>query len=93
MTQPIIGWEQNMPVPDGHRFNHYLTCEDGRLHLDGLDLTQLFDEERDQQGFHRTLPSPLEIVYLPIIRHQIDYMRRVFAEVTAEIEYEGAFHY
>jgi len=93
MTRPIIGWEQGLPVPNGHRFNRYLTCEDGRLHIDGLDLTQLFDEDRSHQGFDRTLPSPLEIIYLPIIRRQIDFMRQLFADVIAEVEYGGDFHY
>jgi len=93
MTRPIIGWEQGLPVPDGHRFNHYLSCRDGRLHLDGLDLTQLFSPDRSDQGFDRTLPSPLEIVYLPIIHHQIKAMEQVFREVIEETGYEGVFHY
>lgn len=93
MTRPIIGWEQGLPVPDGHRFNHYLTCEDGRLHLDGLDLTELFSPDRSEQGFDQALPSPLEIIYLPIIRQQIDKMRRIFADVIQELNYEGNFHY
>jgi arginine decarboxylase len=93
MTRPIIGWEQGLPVPNGHRFNHYLTCEDGRLHLDGLDLTELFSPDRSAQGFDQTLPSPLEVVYLPIIRHQINAMRQVFADVIEELGYEGGFHY
>ncbi len=93
MTRPIIGWEQGMPVPDEHRFNHYLTCQDGRLHLDGLDLTQLFSPDRSDQGFDQTLPSPLEVVYLPLIGRQIERMNGYFADVIAETGYQGAFLY
>jgi hypothetical protein len=65
MTIPIIGWEQGMPVPDGHRFNHYLTCQDGHLHMDGIDLTQLFNEDNAAQGFTRTLNGPPRIRITP----------------------------
>lgn len=82
-----------MPVPDGHRFNHYLTCHDGRLHLDGLELTQLLSPDRNDQGFDQALPSPLEIIYLPIIRQQIEKMRRLFGEVIDETDYQGQFYY
>ncbi|MDX1616361.1 MAG: hypothetical protein R3300_18775, partial [Candidatus Promineifilaceae bacterium] len=41
----------------------------------------------------RTLPSPLEIVYLPIIRRQIQRMRQIFAEAIVAEDYQGQFHY
>jgi len=87
MTHPIIGWESQDPVPDGHQFNDYLRAQDGRLHLRNLDLADLF--WRDEEPF----ASPMEIVYLPLIRRQIEKMRQLFAEVSAEIGYEGEFHY
>jgi arginine decarboxylase len=39
------------------------------------------------------MPSPLEIVYLPLIRRQIASMRQIFAEVREEVGYNGRFHY
>ena len=92
MTRPVIGWEQEVPVPD-HIFNNYLSAHNGRLHMDGLDLAQLFLADRLDQGWSEALPSPLEVVYLPIIRKKIDAMRQIFAEVIEEIGYAGKFHY
>lgn len=96
MTQAIIGWEAEIPVPAGHRFNDYLREKNGRLHLhtprsdNTLDLADLF---LGDVGVGRSLPSPLEIVYLPLIRHKIALMEQVFAEVSAEVGYNGRFHY
>lgn len=93
MTQAIIGWEQETPVPHGYEFNDYLLVKNGRLYLDGLDLTQLFQGDSQDQGVGRTLPSPLEIVYLPLIRHRITFMNQVFAQAIQEVGYNGRFHY
>ena len=87
---PVIGWEREEPIPNNHRFNAYLHAENGRLYLDNLELTSLFN---DQSKVGEFLPSPLEIVYLPIIRQKIDFMNQLFAEVIAETGYEGQFHY
>lgn len=92
MTHPVIGWERETPIPN-HTFNTYLSARDGRLYFDDLDLAQLFIGGRQDQGFGRTLPSPLEIVYLPKIRRKIAQMRQIFAEVSAEIGYAGRFLY
>ncbi|MBK8985021.1 MAG: arginine decarboxylase [Chloroflexi bacterium] len=93
MSEPVIGWESSDPVPDGHSFNHYLIVKNGRLHLEDLDLAQLFLGGGSRLGLGRTLPSPLEIVYLPIIPRQIAYMNQVFAAAIEELEYNGRFHY
>ena len=74
MPRPVVGWEETHPVPD-HQFNDYLSVRSGRLFMDGLDLTQLFLGDSEEQGLGRTLPSPLEIVYLPIVGKRIDAMR------------------
>jgi arginine decarboxylase len=89
---PVIGWESETAVPSNHQFNQYLHAQNGHLHLDGLDLAQFFLKEAPQ-GFDKTMPSPLEIVYLPLIRRQIAKMKQVFADVSAELAYEGSFHY
>lgn len=91
-SHPIIGWEQETAVPENHQFNQYLHAKNGHLHLDGLDLAQIFLDE-SPQGFEQTLPSPLEIVYLPLIRRQINKMNQIFADVIAELGYNGEFHY
>lgn len=93
MSNPVIGWEKREPVPEGHQFNTYLSARRGRLHMEDLDLAQLFVADGGAAGPGRVFPSPLEIVFLPIIRRQIAAMTQVFAEVMAEIGYEGQFHY
>lgn len=90
---PVIGWEQETPVPNGYHFNDYLNVRNGRLFMQDLDLTQLFTGEGQGDKLDNPLPSPLEIVYLPLIRHQIDKMRRVFAAVSADMGYDGRFHF
>lgn len=90
---PIIGWTKEKPVLDTYRFNPYLTARDGRLYYADLDLTQLVRGDKLDQGLGQQLPSPLEVVYLPTIRHKIATMQQIFAEVRAEVGYEGDFHY
>lgn len=93
MAHPIIGWEKETPVPEHYYFNAYLNARHGRLHFEDLDLAQLFLGDRHDQGLGRILPSPLEIIYLPVIRQRIAQMKRIFAEVRAEIGYDGRFYY
>ncbi len=89
---PVIGWEQETAVPDNHQFNQYLHAQNGHLHLDGLDLVQIFNDDAPQ-GFAEKLPSPLEIVCLPLIRQKIHKMTQVFSEIITELGYAGDFHY
>ncbi len=93
MTHSVVGWERDSPIPDGHQFNHYLQARNGRLYLEELDLTQLIQGDKKDQGLGRTLPSPLELIYLPLIRQQIHTMNDLFAEVMDEVGYNGRFHY
>jgi len=90
---PVIGWEQEQPVPDDYQFNAYLHTRHGRLFMDDLDLTQLFLGQWQDQGLGRTLPSPLEIIYLPLIRRKIAEMRAIFDNAIKETGYDGRFHY
>jgi arginine decarboxylase len=92
MPHPVIGWESERPVPN-HEFNDFLSARDGRLFYEDLDLTQLLLGGRQDQGLGRTLPSPLEIVYLSKVRQRVKELPRIFAEVAAEIGYQGRFHY
>lgn len=93
MGTAVIGWEREDPVPDGHIFNSYLTARNGRLHMAGFDLAQLFLDAAADNELGQQLESPLEIVYLPLIRRQIDFMRQTFAEAMAELDYDGDFYY
>lgn len=93
MSRPVIGWEQTSPVPKGHAFTGYLHEQNGHLCLEELDLGQLFLGGDAANGPGRTFPSPLEIVYLPVIRRKIDRMRQIFADVIEEVGYGGQFHY
>jgi arginine decarboxylase len=88
-----IGWESTEPVPAGHQFTPYLQEKNGRLHLDGLDLAQLMQDSTQLSGLDTRLTSPLEVVYLPLIRQRIAEMRAVFAAVREELNYAGQFHY
>jgi arginine decarboxylase len=89
----VIGWESESPVPDDYKFNDYLTARNGRLCLEELDLAQLITGNGIEQELGRTLPSPLEIVYLPLIENRIDKMRRIFAKMIRELNYPGRFYY
>lgn len=91
-SHPVVGWEKETAVPNNHQFNHYLHAKNGHLHMNGLDLAQIFNDEAPQ-GFTEKLPSPLEIVYLPLIRQKIKQMNQVFREVIAETKYAGTFYY
>ncbi len=99
MNRPIIGWERETPVPDGHRFNDYLHVRGGQLHFGGVNLAQLFLTDGsavdgpEYPGVGKALPSPLEVVYLPKIRRRIHEMQERFARVSADVGYDGAFHY
>lgn len=93
MASAVIGWEQESPVPDGHKFNSYLEARKGRLQMDGLDLAQFFLDEAESNALGQNFPSPMEIVYLPLIRRQIAFMEQVFAEVMADMGYAGRFYY
>ena len=75
--RPIVGWEEEVPVPN-HVFNDYLNSRDGRLYFEDLDLTQLILGDHKDQGLGRTLPNPLEIVYLPKIREKIQRLYSIF---------------
>lgn len=92
-TTPVIGWERETPVPNDYAFNDYLNARNGRLFYEDLDLAGLMMPGADDQGPGQTLPSPLEIVYLPMIRRRIDQLRRAFADAAAEVGYPGRFHY
>jgi len=93
-THPVIGWEHTSPVPDNYQFNDYLSTRNGHLFMEELDLVQLFvGGNGPGLALDRTLPSPLEIVYLPMIRRKIEQMRQIFAEVIDEIDYAGRFYY
>lgn len=93
MPHPVIGWQSESPVPDRHTFNNFLHARSGRLHLEDLDLAQLVLGGPHDQGLGLSLPSPLEIVYLPLIRTKIDQMRSVFAAARAATGYPGQCHY
>ena len=92
MTTPVIGWERETPV-DNRAFNDYLNARNGRLFYDDLDLAQLVMGGPNDQGLGQKLPSPLEIVYLPMIRRRIEQLRRAFADAAAEVNYPGQFYY
>lgn len=93
MQRPVVGWESEQPVPSQHTFNSFLNARNGRLFLEDLDLAQLVLGGSNDQGLGETLPSPLEIVYLPLIRTKIEQMQAVFVQALAETNYAGKFHY
>lgn len=94
MSHPVIGWESQEPVPNGHQFNEYLSVKNGRLHYKSIDLPHLFSEQFGKEIKRpETLPTPLEIVYLPSIQQQIHKLEETFAKAIETTNYDGEFLY
>jgi len=91
MQPKTIGWQKETPVPNGHHFSQYLSAENGHIYLDGFDLSALFTETLPGQA--DKVPSPLEVVYLPIIRHKIQALMQAFSSARSAIGYQGDFLY
>ncbi len=85
MTIGPIGWESTAPVADGTRFTDYLHVQGGELHFEALNLAALLRDVRYR--------SPLEIVYLPLIRRQVERLCAIFDRAIAAAGYPGRFHY
>ena len=92
MAHLIIGWERESPVPD-FAFNSFLSSRNGKLYFEDLDLAQLVAGGDNDQGLGRVMPSPLEIIYLPMLSQKIKTLQKVFQETAAETGYSGRFHY
>jgi arginine decarboxylase len=89
MERAVIGWEDTNPVPEKHAFTEYLRASQGSLLLDGLDLYSIMVDGAAGNSFK----SPLEVVYLPIIRDRIKRLREAFGDAIAETGYGGEFIY
>ncbi len=92
MKRAVVGWESTSPIPDTS-LNKYLNARNGRLFYEDLDLAALFEKGNRILNLDRNLHSPLELVYLPMIRQQIRYMCEIFNQAIDEISYAGTFHY
>ncbi|MEZ4732223.1 MAG: hypothetical protein R3E79_34330 [Caldilineaceae bacterium] len=92
MSHPIIGWEETTPIPN-HQFSDLLSTRYGRLHYKDLDLVQLFLERGQLSNIQTPLPTPIDLAYLPTIRHQVTKMQQIFADAIVETEYAASFHY
>lgn len=92
MPHSIIGWEKETPIPEDYRFNEYLSVKQGELYLGKLNLHRLFAEE-GYPGLDKSMPSPLELIYLPIIRDKIKRLQGSFEQVAKGLNYTGKFHY
>lgn len=90
-----IGWQFPAPVPDGHRFNHYLEVDRGRLRAHGLDLAAFFEAGPSPgRGLaEEAMPSPLEIAFLPNIRAQVAAMERCFRRAADDVGYPAPFRF
>ncbi|MEN8242383.1 MAG: hypothetical protein ABFS17_10710 [Chloroflexota bacterium] len=89
MSKAAIGWDQVDPVPNNHQFSDFLQMRGGKLFLDGLDLDAVLT---DGAAGDR-LSSPLEIVYLPIIREKISQLENAFQQAIDQTGYPGKFIY
>jgi arginine decarboxylase len=92
MTQAVVGWESEEPIPD-HVFNDYLESRAGELYYEDLNLARLLINGPAHPALQGIFPSPVELVYLPKIREKVDRLRAVFAEAIAATSYPGQFHY
>ncbi len=90
-----IGCQSPAPVPDGHRFNHFLEAGRGRLRAHGLDLAAFFETgPSPASGLPApAMPSPLEIAFLPNIRAQVAAMVRCFRRAIDDVGYPAPFHF
>ena len=90
-----IGYQSPAPVPDGHRFNHFLEAGGGRLQAHGLDLAAFFETgPSPASGLPKeAMPSPLEIAFLPNIRAQVAAMVRCFRRAIDDVGYPAPFHF
>jgi arginine decarboxylase len=86
------GWDHAHAVPDGHEFNDYLSEYQGRLRLNGLDLMQVLGGGAGPEP-ENGLGSPLEIVYLPLIRRRIRDLQLAFERAAADTKYPRSFKY
>ena len=89
MPHQVIGWESTDPVPN-HVFNSYLSSRHGQLYYDDLNLARLVTAADHAPAPY---PSPLELIYLPMIRRKIHDMQDIFARAIADVGYGGRFHY
>ncbi|HSH05159.1 MAG TPA: arginine decarboxylase, partial [Anaerolineae bacterium] len=64
---------------------------DGKLHFANIELLQFFHD--NNTPIPSNLPSPLEIVYLPLIKQKIEAMRGYFTTAAQETNYPASFHY
>lgn len=79
------------PYPDGTTFDGGLHVENGRLFFDGIELLSLMTQPLP--GRDVPLGSPLEVVYLPKIKGQVQQMRDWFANAFRQVGYPAAFEY
>ena len=99
MHEPIIGWQDAAPPPDGHEFAPHLRCRGGRLHWEGLDLTSFYESgpidglDTQDAALSEPLPSPLEIAFLPRITERIQTLQRHFDAARRAAGYAGEFVY
>lgn len=92
MEDAVVGWESSSPIPNV-ALNRYLNAHNGRLFYEDLDLVALFEKDNRTLNLERDLHSPLEIVYLPMIRQQINDMCAIFNQAIDKVGYAGKFHY
>ncbi len=92
MKRAVVGWESTAPIPD-RSLNRYLKARNGHLYFEDIDLAALFEGKGRSLNLGRVLHSPLEIVYLPMIRQQIQNMKNVFEKAIEDVGYAGQFHY
>lgn len=92
MKDAVVGWESSSPIPNVS-LNKFLNARSGRLFYEDLDLTALFEKDARTIKLERELQSPLEIVYLPMIRQQIGQMRATFDQAIEKVGFAGKFHY
>ncbi len=79
------------PYPDGTAIDGDLHVRNERLYFDGVDLLSLMTQPLP--GRDAPLGSPLEVVYLPKIKRQVEQMRGWFADAFRQTGYTAPFEY
>lgn len=90
MRPKIIGWDSANPIIEDIKLSAILEVKDGSLWIDGFRLQDIFD---GRIGTLTQVNTPLEVVYLPIIRKNIRQLLDLFNQAVIQNHYKGKFLY
>ncbi len=91
--QSNTGWQKAEPIPEDISLSTFLSVRKGELYLDALNLSRLVTSPERFDPALAAMTSPMEIVFLPIIRQRIQLLQDAFRQAAREVDYSGRFLY